>query len=86
MMINSVAPLASVDRSSTTTSQPKRVSSWLYRSERFARFDNLDALRAWADFYVGYERAYQEGCTLGSLAGEIIKTDLHAELASAFDE
>jgi AcrR family transcriptional regulator len=59
-----------------------------HRSERFACFDNLDAFRAWADFYVGYERAYQEGCSLGSLASEIIKTDLdiHNELATAFDQ
>ncbi|MER6978786.1 TetR/AcrR family transcriptional regulator [Streptomyces carpinensis] len=59
-----------------------------HRGERFACFDNLDAFRAWADFYVGYERAYQEGCSLGSLASEIIKTDLdvHDELASAFDQ
>ncbi|MGW0082131.1 TetR/AcrR family transcriptional regulator [Streptomyces sp. NPDC003393] len=59
-----------------------------HRSERFARFDTLDALREWADFYVGYERAYQEGCTLGSLASEIIKTDLdvHEQLAAAFDQ
>ncbi|MGW5259103.1 TetR/AcrR family transcriptional regulator [Streptomyces sp. NPDC004012] len=59
-----------------------------HRDERFAGFDTLDALRAWADFYIGYERAYQEGCTLGSLASEIIKTDLdvHDELASAFDQ
>lgn len=59
-----------------------------HRGERFAGFDNLDALRAWADFYVGYERAYQEGCSLGSLASEIIKTDLdvHDQLASAFDQ
>jgi TetR/AcrR family transcriptional repressor of nem operon len=59
-----------------------------HRSERFACFDNVDALREWADFYVGYERAYQEGCSLGSLASEIIKTDLdvHDELAEAFDQ
>ncbi|WP_406431317.1 TetR/AcrR family transcriptional regulator [Streptomyces sp. NBC_01589] len=59
-----------------------------HRSERFASFDDLDAFREWADFYVGYERAYQEGCSLGSLASEIIKTDLdvHDELASAFDQ
>ncbi|MET8648067.1 TetR family transcriptional regulator C-terminal domain-containing protein [Streptomyces sp. NPDC004675] len=58
-----------------------------HRDERFASFDDLDAFREWADFYVGYERAYQEGCSLGSLASEIIKTDLdvHDELASAFD-
>lgn len=67
--------------------QAERVLT-LHRSERFARFDNLDAFRAWADFYVGYERAYQEGCSLGSLASEIIKTDLdvHDELANAFDQ
>ncbi|MEV6296700.1 TetR family transcriptional regulator C-terminal domain-containing protein [Streptomyces sp. NPDC051896] len=67
--------------------QAERVLTF-HRDERFAGFDNLDALRAWADFYVGYERAYQEGCTLGSLASEIIKTDLdvHDELASAFDQ
>ncbi|GAA3840806.1 TetR/AcrR family transcriptional regulator [Streptomyces chiangmaiensis] len=59
-----------------------------HRSEQFARFDNLDALREWADFYVGYERSYQEGCSLGSLASEIIKTDLdvHEQLAAAFDQ
>jgi hypothetical protein len=67
--------------------QAERVLTF-HRSERFAGFDNLDAFRAWADFYVGYERAYQEGCTLGSLASEIIKTDLdiHDELVSAFDQ
>ncbi|CDR13002.1 TetR/AcrR family transcriptional regulator [Streptomyces iranensis] len=67
--------------------QAERVLT-LHRGERFACFDNLDAFRAWADFYVGYERAYQEGCSLGSLASEIIKTDLdvHDELASAFDQ
>lgn len=59
-----------------------------HRDERFAGFDDVDALRQWADFYVGYERAYQEGCTLGSLASEIIKTDLdvHDELATAFEQ
>ncbi|WP_030172089.1 TetR/AcrR family transcriptional regulator [Streptomyces sp. NRRL S-813] len=67
--------------------QAERVLTF-HRDKRFAGFDSLDALRAWADFYVGYERAYQEGCTLGSLASEIIKTDLdvHDELASAFDQ
>ena len=66
--------------------QAERVLTF-HRDERFAGFANLDALRAWADFYAGYERAYQEGCSLGSLASEIIKTDLdvHDELAAAFD-
>ncbi|MEV1168737.1 TetR/AcrR family transcriptional regulator [Nonomuraea sp. NPDC049784] len=60
----------------------------LHRSEQFSGFDTLDTFRKWAAFYVGYERAYQEGCSLGSLASEIIKTDLdvHDELASAFDQ
>jgi AcrR family transcriptional regulator len=67
--------------------QAERVLTF-HRGEPFACFDNLDAFRAWADFYVGYEHAYQEGCSLGSLASEIIKTDLdvHDELASAFDQ
>jgi AcrR family transcriptional regulator len=59
-----------------------------HRDKRFASFEDLDAFREWADFYVGYERSYQEGCSLGSLASEIIKTDLdvHDELANAFDQ
>jgi TetR/AcrR family transcriptional repressor of nem operon len=59
-----------------------------HREEQFARFDTFNAFRTWAAFWVGYERAYQEGCTLGSLASEIIKTDLdvHDELAGAFDQ
>jgi TetR/AcrR family transcriptional repressor of nem operon len=67
--------------------QAERVLAF-HRSERFTCFDNLNAFREWADYYVAYERAYQEGCTLGSLASEIIKTDLdvHEELTSAFDQ
>jgi TetR/AcrR family transcriptional repressor of nem operon len=59
-----------------------------HRSERFTQFDSFGALREWADFYIAYEHSYQEGCTLGSLAAEIIKTDLHvrAELAHAFEQ
>ncbi|HVX46572.1 MAG TPA: TetR/AcrR family transcriptional regulator [Mycobacteriales bacterium] len=58
-----------------------------HRSEQFAGFDSLETFRKWAAFYVGYERAYSEGCSLGSLASEIIKTDLdvHDELAGAFE-
>lgn len=58
------------------------------RGGPFACYDNLDAFRAWTDFYVGYERVRQEGCVLGSPASEIIKPDLagHDELASAFDQ
>ncbi|MEU0600549.1 TetR/AcrR family transcriptional regulator [Streptomyces sp. NPDC006393] len=67
--------------------QAERVLA-LHRSEQFSGFDTLDTFRKWAAFYVGYERAYQEGCSLGSLASEIIKTDLdvHDELASSFDQ
>lgn len=57
-----------------------------HRDERFGGFETIDAFRDWAKHYIGYERAYQEGCTLGSLASEIIKTDLdvHDALAGAF--
>jgi AcrR family transcriptional regulator len=67
--------------------QAERVLAF-HRSERFTYFDNLNAFREWADYYIAYERAYQEGCSLGSLASEIIKTDLdvHEELAGAFDQ
>ncbi|MGW3960069.1 TetR/AcrR family transcriptional regulator [Amycolatopsis sp. NPDC005003] len=65
--------------------QAERVLTF-HRSERFTHFDSLDSLREWADHYIAYERSYQAGCSLGSLASEIIKTDLdvHAELADAF--
>ncbi|WP_062357716.1 TetR/AcrR family transcriptional regulator [Herbidospora yilanensis] len=67
--------------------QAERVLAF-HRSERFTHFESLDSLREWAGFYVAYERSYQEGCTLGSLAAEIIKTDLdvRAELANAFEQ
>ncbi|WP_236795252.1 TetR/AcrR family transcriptional regulator [Amycolatopsis sp. GM8] len=59
-----------------------------HRGERFTHFESLDSLREWAGFYIAYERSYQEGCTLGSLASEIIKTDLdvRTELANAFEQ
>jgi TetR/AcrR family transcriptional repressor of nem operon len=67
--------------------QAERVLTF-HRSERFTHFDSLDSLREWADFYIAYEHSCQEGCTLGSLASEIIKTDLdvRTELASAFEQ
>jgi len=67
--------------------QSERVLAFL-RSERFSGFDSLDAFREWADHYVAYERSYQQGCSLGSLASEIIKAelDIHKELSDAFDE
>lgn len=67
--------------------QAERVLTF-HRSERFTRFESLESLREWAEFYIAYEHSYREGCTLGSLASEIIKTDLdvRAELADAFDQ
>jgi len=67
--------------------QAERVLAFL-RSERFSGFDSLDAFREWADHYVAYERSYQQGCSLGSLASEIIKAelDIHKELSDAFDQ
>jgi AcrR family transcriptional regulator len=67
--------------------QAERVLTF-HRSERFARFETLDSLREWAGHYIAYERSYQDGCSLGSLASEIIKTDLdvRTELADAFEQ
>ena len=67
--------------------QAERVLTF-HRSERFTHFDSLGSLREWAGHYTAYERSYQEGCTLGSLAAEIIKTDLdvRTELANAFEQ
>ena len=67
--------------------QAERVLTF-HRSERFTHFDSLESLREWAAHYIAYERSYQEGCTLGSLASEIIKTDLdvRTELATAFEQ
>ncbi|SEP46951.1 TetR family transcriptional regulator C-terminal domain-containing protein, partial [Amycolatopsis saalfeldensis] len=67
--------------------QAERILTF-HRSKRFTHFDNLDTLRDWADFYIAYDRACQEGCTLGSLASEIIKTDLNVrtQLTTAFTQ
>jgi AcrR family transcriptional regulator len=67
--------------------QAERVLTF-HRSERFTHFESIDSLREWAGYYVAYEHSYQEGCSLGSLASEIIKTDLdvRTELAAAFDQ
>src|SRR5262249_23595134 len=43
--------------------QAERVLT-LHRSEQFAGFSSVDMFRNWAAFYVGYERAYREGCSL----------------------
>jgi AcrR family transcriptional regulator len=67
--------------------QAERVLAF-HRSDRFTHFESLDSLRDWAAFYIAYEHSCREGCSLGSLASEIIKTDLdvRTELANAFDQ
>ncbi|MCP3785391.1 TetR/AcrR family transcriptional regulator [Micromonospora sp. A3M-1-15] len=57
-----------------------------HRSERFAGFDTVEAFQDWTDFYVLSGRPFEAGCSLGSLAGEIVKTDLgvHDRLAEVF--
>ncbi|MFI5614070.1 TetR/AcrR family transcriptional regulator [Amycolatopsis sp. NPDC051903] len=59
-----------------------------HRSDKFGGFDTIDAFREWADFYVAHGRPFQDGCSLGSLASEIIKTDLdvHQQLAATFEQ
>ncbi|MDQ0923811.1 AcrR family transcriptional regulator [Pseudarthrobacter sp. W1I19] len=59
-----------------------------HRSQRFAGFDTIDAFQDWADFYVLSGRPFEDGCSLGALASEIVKTDLdvHDELARVFEE
>jgi TetR/AcrR family transcriptional repressor of nem operon len=60
----------------------------LHAGARFSGLDSIEALRRWADFFIAYERACQEGCTFGSLAGEIVKTDLgvREQLAEGFGQ
>ncbi|WP_436763484.1 TetR/AcrR family transcriptional regulator [Streptosporangium sp. V21-05] len=59
----------------------------LHAGSSFAGFDTIGALREWAAFYVSHERVCLEGCTLGSLAAEIVKADLDVRdrLAADFD-
>ncbi len=59
-----------------------------HRDERFTGFDSIEAFQDWADFYVLSGRAFDDGCSLGSLASEIVKTDLdvHDELTRVFEQ
>lgn len=59
-----------------------------HRSPRFAGFTSIDAFQDWADFYVVSGRRFADGCSLGSLASEIVKTDLdvHGQLARVFEQ
>src|SRR5258708_17020639 len=53
-----------------------------------ARLDNLDALRAWAEFIVTFQRngGYRGGCPLGTLASELAEndTDAREDLAAGY--
>ena len=59
-----------------------------HRSERFAGFDSIDAFQDWADFYILSGHPFEDGCSLGSLASEVVKSDLdiHDQLARAFEQ
>lgn len=50
-------------------------------------FDSLAALRGWADFYLDRADVVIGGCTFGSLASEIMKTDLDVsdDIAAGFE-
>jgi AcrR family transcriptional regulator len=67
--------------------QADRVLSF-HRSERFRNFDSIDSLQEWADYYVEYSSSSRQGCSLGSLASEIIKTelDVRQQLKDAFGD
>jgi TetR/AcrR family transcriptional repressor of nem operon len=59
----------------------------VHDTERFGRLETIEALREWAEFYVANERACHDGCRLGSLAGEVIKTgpDIHDAFDAEFE-
>jgi len=68
--------------------QAQRVLDF-HRSEIFAGFKDFDDFRTWINYYTADERQYQSyGCSLGSLASELIKTDLGVrdQLAAAFGQ
>jgi len=50
--------------------------------------DSFAALRRWADSFIAQEELSQEGCPFGSLASEVIKTNLgiRGDVVQAFDE
>lgn len=58
----------------------------LHRDPPLGELDSLDALRAWADSHVQHEDVCAGGCSFGSLAAEIMKSDLHArdEITAGF--
>lgn len=59
----------------------------LHQIPELGRLDSFAALRLWARSYIEREEICHGGCSYGSLASEIIKTDTEAraELAAGFD-
>ena len=59
-----------------------------HQSERFGGFASIDAFQDWADYYVHSGHPFKDGCSLGALASEIVKTDLdvHEQLACVFEQ
>lgn len=51
------------------------------------RLDSVAALRSWADFYLRREDLWVGGCRFGSLASEVLKSDLDlkADVAIGFE-
>jgi TetR/AcrR family transcriptional repressor of nem operon len=51
------------------------------------RLDTVEGLRAWVDSYLDHEEVCVAGCSFGSLAAEIMKTErgLRDQLAAGFD-
>ena len=59
----------------------------LQRDPPLGELDSIAALRAWADSYTGRADVCASGCSFGSLAAEVIKSDLHVrdEITDGFD-
>jgi AcrR family transcriptional regulator len=58
-----------------------------HRIPELGGLDTFAALHLWADSWIEREEVCRGGCSFGSLASEIIKSDLdvHGELADGFD-
>src|SRR6202171_4693040 len=58
------------------------------QESQLVRLDDLDALRAWAEIIVAYQRngGYRGGCPLGTLASELAENDTESrqELAASY--
>lgn len=59
----------------------------LHQIPQLGRLDTLAALHLWADSYIEREEICRGGCSYGSLAAEIIKTDTHVrgDLEAGFE-